>query len=141
MSDSIVQTRLLVIPEGKCIRLEDETTKQRRPNYRMIGNGTMNRHQVQSIDLITEMVTLSRPAISTLACIQQHLTWDNHDGVVRINMSDFNSAGQQSFQKGFKELHSRGLAKRIRRSHYMINPNALIPVDYDSAARIWDIAD
>lgn len=141
MLDNIVQARLLVIPEGKRIRFEDESEKQRRPNYRMIGNGTMNRHQIQSIDLITEMVSLTRPAISTLACIQQHITWDNRDGVVRINMSDFSSASQQSFQKGYKELHSRGLAKRIRRSHYMINPGALIPVDYDSAIHIWSSVD
>lgn len=27
--------------------------------------------------------------------------------------------------------------RRVKRSHYMINPNALIPSEYDEAMDIW----
>ena len=52
-------------------------------------------------------------------------------------MKELNNVQQQQFQKGFKELNEKNLMRRVKRSHYMINPNALIPSEYDEAIDIW----
>ena len=41
--------------------------------------------------------------------------------------------------KAYKELHSLGLIRRIKRQHYLINPNAFLPLfeEYDTVVRVW----
>lgn len=138
ISDRSIHTVTLAIPDGKMLDIIDKRPQVRRPNFYMMGNNTMNRDGIQSVDLIMEAATLSRPAIVTLSWIRQAIVWDNRDGVVKFSMSDLTDAQEQQFKKGFKELNDRNLVRRVKRSHYMINPNALIPIDYEAALQIWN---
>jgi hypothetical protein len=123
---------------------DEELVKRKRkdkriiPNFYMIGNGNMNKHKIQSIDLLDEAMSLSKAGQYVLRMIKDGISFDNTDGEVYISMSDLTATNVTVFKKGYKELMSRNLAKRTKRSHYMINPNALIPLDYDLALELWE---
>lgn len=112
----------------------------KRPNFIMAGNGTTNREGIMAVHVFREFVDMSKPAIRTFNLILDAITWENRTGEVKINMSDLESSQVQMFKKGFKELSEKGLVVRTKRSHYLINPNAIIPLDYEEALRIWNEA-
>ena len=39
----------------------------------------------------------------------------------------------------YKELYSLGLVRRVKQQHYLINPNAFLPLfeEYDTVVRVW----
>lgn len=113
-------------------------SKEVKPNFLMVGNGTMNKNKIKSIDLMKEMSLMSKPALYALLVIRDNLHWDNRTGVVPVNLSDKSLALKQKFKKGFKELKEKNLAINVRRGYYMINPNALIPLDYTKALAVWN---
>ena len=108
-----------------------------KPNYLMIGNGTMNKHKIFGIDLLRELANSSKAAQYLLLAIKDGINFDNnYNPVVRV-------LGKTSTEKqyiiiGYKELLDRNLVVRVKKSHYMVNPNALIPPDYQSAIELWD---
>jgi len=94
--------------------------------FRMVGTGTM-----ESINLIEEMLTLSKPAQQLLNEIIKRMTYNYEEE--RINYDVYykasNNAERQMIVKGFKELRSRNLVRRVKRSHYVVNPYAVITND------------
>lgn len=100
----------------------------------------MNKHSIKSIDLLREVVKLSKPAQNTILWLNDELAWDNQTGEVKIEMKNLTNSQQQQFQKGYKELNSKNLMIRTRRSHYMMNPNALIPLDYEAGLKLWNLS-
>ena len=124
-------------PGEKLVAAPDRPVRKK-PNFVMVGNGTTNKDGLVSIDLVREMSELTKPAMYTLLWIKEAIVWDNPDGEVCVYMSDLTNAQQQQFKRGYKELSTKGLALRTRRSHYMINPNALIPLDYPLAMKLWN---
>jgi hypothetical protein len=41
--------------------------------------------------------------------------------------------------EGYRLLYMANMVKKVRREHYMINPNEIIPVwDYDEVKKMWD---
>jgi len=89
-----------------------------------------------SIDLLREMTYMTKAEQSSFITIRDAIQWDNPDGEVYITFSD--KYLQKKFLEGFKLLEAKSLVKRTKRSHYMINPNALIPLDYDLALELWE---
>lgn len=149
MSDSITSSSL---NEGKIactayldldkerITIERINDKQKRPNFLMAGSGAMNKHRIQSIDLLKELANSSKAGQYLILSIKDGIKFEtNYNPVVKLVSNT--STEKQYLLAGYKELHSRGLVKRIKQSHYMINPNALIPPDYDSAIDIWNSVD
>ena len=109
------------------------------PNFFRVGNGTMNKDKIESIDLLRELANSSKPAQFLLLAIKDGITWDNnYEPVVKVTGKT--STEVQYIKAGYKELLERNLVRRIKRSYYMINPNALIPREYDKAKKIWDEA-
>lgn len=139
MNSDIIQQRSIIVPEGKDIEFVNKK-KPKIPNYQRIGNGTMNKHSIKSIDLLREVVKLSKPAQNTILWLKDELAWDNQTGEVKIEMKNLTNSQQQQFQKGYKELNSKNLMIRTRRSHYMMNPNALIPLDYEAGLKLWNLS-
>lgn len=122
------------------IKVKDKPTKKE-PNYYRIGNGTMNKHKIQSIDLVEEVMNMSKPAQFLLKLIKDKINWENgYNPVVKIVYKSLTKTEQTYMDKGFKELKEKDLVRRIKQGHYMINPNALIPLDYPEALKIWDSA-
>ena len=122
----------------KTVITDLEKKKPRKiPNFYMIGITVTNKHGLKGIDLIDEVINSSKAAQYTIKWIKDAITYGNRNGVVKIEMKELNNVQQQQFQKGFKELNEKNLMRRVKRSHYMINPNALIPSEYDEAMDIW----
>ena len=109
------------------------------PNYNRIGNGTVNKHKITSIDLIDVVIEASGSGKWLIKKIKDGIGWDNsYDPVVKITPA--NNPEKQHLVRGFAELSAKDLVRRIKRSHYMINPNALIPAKYEEALAIWEAA-
>jgi len=118
------------------------TRKRKRvkePNYFRIGNGTVNKHNIRSIDLIVEIVKCSKPAQTVVMWIKDGMTWNPYDERIDfvVKVQPDTSAGKKVLAKGFKELSEKDLVRRVKRSHFMINPNALI-TDYEAQRAQWD---
>ena len=110
-----------------------------KPNYFMIGNGTMNKHKIYGIDLLRELANSTKAEQFLLLAIKDGICYGNdYNPVVKV-------IGETKYQQnmiteGYKSLAARELVIRVKKSHYMINPNALIPIDYEGALRIWEEA-
>ena len=111
---------------------------KREPNYRRVGNGTMNKYGMQSIDLLEEVMNMSKAAQFVIKKIKDGISYEtNYNPVVRLSRKTFTKSEQNYLDKGFKELQEKDLVRRIKQGHYMINPNALIPIKYEEALEIW----
>jgi hypothetical protein len=130
-------TQVTLAP-GKVLVQEDSKPKIPKPNFIMVGNGTTNRYGITSIDLLYEMAMMTKPALFTLLRIREELHWENITGEVKVPMNQLTSAQKQQFKRGYKELLAKDLVRRTKRSHYMINPNALIPKEYTLGLELWD---
>lgn len=111
------------------------------PNYFMVGNGTMNRHKIFGIDLLKELANSSKAGQWLLLKIKDGINYDNdYNPVVNIVSKELTSTEVQYLKRGYAELVAKDLVRRIKQGHYMINPNALIPPNYDEAIKVWDEA-
>ena len=110
-------------------------------DYYRVGNGTMNKHKIQSIDLLEEVMAMSKPAQMVVRLIKDQITYDrDYNPVVKISRKTLTKSEQNYLDKGLKELFAKDLVRRIKQGHYMINPNALIPPNYEEALALWDSA-
>jgi len=107
------------------------------PNYFRVGNGTMNKHKMESINITKEGMASTKPAQWLINRVMDGVGYDNdYSPIVKVVA---NSDTEKKYLKlGYKEMHEKGLVRRVKRGHYMINPNALIPLDYEEAKEIWD---
>ncbi len=65
------------------------------------------------------------------------LEFETNEAVVRN--SDLTNTQLGYKTKAYKSLHKRGLIKRIKREHYMINPDMVIPLEtYPIVKKKWD---
>lgn len=142
LKETEVSTITVSLAHNEYLRIEkDEKKVQRRPNYFMVGNGSTNMSKIFSIDLLKELVESSKAGQFLLIAIKDGICYDNgYSPVVTILKSALTSTQQQYLVKGYKELRSRGLVIRVGNSKYMINPNALIPTNYEEAIAIWNKA-
>ena len=114
---------------------------KKQPNYYRVGNGTMNKHHIQSIDLLEEVMTMSKAAQMVIRLIKDEITYErDYNPVVKISRKELTKSEQNYLDKGFKELQEKDLVRRVKQGHYMINPNARIPPNYDEALVIWNAA-
>lgn len=113
------------------------TKKIKKPNYFMVGNGTMNKDRIYGMDLLRELADSTKPEQFLILAIKDGIGWGNdYDPVVKVIGTT--STEKQYIKKAYPLLNERDLVRRIKRGHYMINPNALIPIDYNSAIQLWD---
>lgn len=131
---------VVYIDADESVNVVKNVEKVKKPNYFMIGNGTMNKHKIYGIDLLRELANSSKAAQFLLLMIKDGINYENgYNPVVKI-------VGETKYQQnqiteGYKELVAKDLVRRIKKSHYMINPFALIPpVDYEEAVKTWEQA-
>jgi hypothetical protein len=112
---------------------------KKQPNFFKIGNGTMNKHSIQSLDFIQEMADMTKSELLVIVTVKDLYTWDNENGEVYIPLSKkFTKVESKTFLKGFKILQEKNLVRRTKQSHYMINPNAIFLLDYQKGLKLWD---
>ena len=119
--------------------VKQKKTRIVQPNYYKIGNGTMNKHSIKSIDLLAIAMELPKPAQYVLKWIKDGMVWNSHDERIEflIKVVPETKAGKRTLVNGFKILKEKDLVRRIKRSHYMINPNAII-TDYEKQLTVWN---
>ena len=108
-----------------------------RPNFLMIGNGTMNKQGIGSIDFLEELVDSTKAEQFLLLAIKNGMNYDNgYKPVVKvIGASKYE---QNMIAEGYKSLYARNLVRRTKKAHYIINPNAFIPLNYEEALDTWN---
>jgi hypothetical protein len=112
---------------------------KKQPNYFMAGNGTMSKYKIKSIDLLEEVMTVSKAAQFVIRLIKSGITHEtDYNPAVKISRKTLTKSEQNYLDKGYKELVGKDLVRRVKQGHYMINPNALIPPEYDKAVIIWE---
>lgn len=115
----------------------DKKVKQIRPNFMMVGNGTMSNKGVGSIDFLEEIVNSTKAEQFLLMGIKNGINYENSYKPV-VKVIGTTKYEQNLITAGYKSLLDRNLVRRVKKSHYIINPNALIPIDYEGALDIWN---
>lgn len=129
--------RVIILEDGE--GLVKVKARKPSPNYFRVGNGTMNKSKIQSIDFIREVAFASKAAQFLLLSIKDGIGYGNdYHHVVKVQGTTKHEKNMIS--AGYKELVARDLVRRVKRGHYMINPNALIPIDYEQALKDWEDA-
>ena len=110
-----------------------------KPNCYMVGNGIMNKYNIQAIDMIRELANSTKAEQFLLLAIKDGICYGNDYSPI-VKVIPETETQRQYIKLGYKSLLARELVIRVKKSHYMINPNALIPIDYEGALRIWEEA-
>ena len=130
---------LMYISPGEQVMVEEKQKRATKPNYFMIGNGTMNKHRIYGIDLLRELANSTKAEQFLLLAIKDGICYGNDYSPI-VKVIPETETQRQYIKLGYKSLLARELVIRIKKSHYMINPNALIPLDYEGSLRIWEEA-
>lgn len=85
------------------------------------------------------MVKCTRPAQLLLDWIISGMVYDPADEAVRfiVKVTGDTSTQKQYIKNGYKELFEKDLVRRVKRGHYMVNPNAII-TDYAKQMAVWE---
>lgn len=146
--ESITETTLRIAKGQKAVVIDDVKTPTQ-PNYYKIGNSTVNKDGIESINLVKEMVRLSMPARQMIEMIMDRMIYDPFyygkdlqgkwiGGVVfDVTIIPNDNTERQILKRGYKELREKNLVRRIKRSHYMINPKAVI-TEYARQMIVWE---
>ena len=130
---------VVYINPGEQVAVQEVQKRATKPNYFMIGNGTMNKHKIFGIDLLRELANSTKAEQFLLLAIKDGINYENdYSPIVRV-VGD-TKYKQNMITEAYKSLLARGLVVRVKKAHYMINPNALIPIDYEGSLRIWEEA-
>ncbi len=136
MEEKVIVTHLVLNADETLKKVKVKKVVE--PNYFRIGNGTMNKNGIQSIDLVRELVNMSKPAQTVLLWIKDGMVWNSYENriefVVRIKPET--DAQKQMLKKGLKELFAKDLVRRVSMGRYMINPNAII-TNYEAQMVEW----
>ena len=125
---------------------DEEVTVSRKgkytyPPFSMVGNGKKNQYGT-SLNLIETLCEFSKAeqfaflkVIETLKCIGDSRKKHN---VCPVFMKDMSSAEQQKFKSGITDLINKGIVKRSKKEHYMVNPNLIISTSYADDMTMWN---
>ena len=115
--------------------------KNTSPPFSMVGNGNKNKNG-ESLPLIETLCEFSKAeqfaflkVIETLKCIGDSRKKHN---VCPVFMKDMRSAEQQKFKSGITDLINKGIVKRSKKEHYMVNPNLIISTSYEDDMTMWN---
>lgn len=125
---------------------DEEVTVSRRgkytsPPFSMVGNGNKNQYGT-SLNLIETLCEFSKAeqfaflkVIETLKCVQDSRIKHN---VCPVLMGGLSSAEQQKFKSGITDLIKKGIVKRSKKEHYMVNPNLILSKEYATDLTMWN---
>ena len=125
------------ITADETIAIENKRKAEVRPNFIMVGSGTVNKHKLYGIDLLREVAEATKAGQFLLLAIKDGVTYENDYSPV-VKVTGDTKYQQNLITAGYKELLEKDIVRRVKKAHYMINPNALIPKDYNAAMKIWN---
>ncbi len=126
---SIVQ---IVLKPGEAIWKQEKRVNNK-PNFRMIGVNKMN-----AIKLLTSLTPQEAYVFQE---IMSHLDYITNLGYV--SQKNKTSTQTQQFTTGYKRLKDKDMVVRLKRgqpSLYMVNPDLILPTNYDEALIRWNEA-
>lgn len=92
-----------------------------------------------AIDLIDVVIASSKAGQFLIQKIKAGMSWDNnYHFVTKIESKYLSSYEQKLIVEGYRELEAIDIVRRVKRGHYMLNPNALISLQYDEAIELWN---
>nr|WP_316721251.1 hypothetical protein [Sulfurospirillum sp. 'SP'] len=116
-------------------------TKYEYPPYFMAGNGNKNKYGT-SLNLIEYLCSFNKTeqfaflkVIEKLDCILDSRKKHN---LCKVAMKELTSSEQQKFKAGISTLIKKGLVKRSKKEHYIINPNLIISKEYSTDLEKWN---
>jgi len=100
---------------------------------------------LDAIEIITDMTIRELYALKLLKSNLILKEERTHDRIklrtscesIIIN-SNLTNPEQQKFKAGFKLLHKKNIVKRIKREHYILNPNFIIPYFYEEELKLFE---
>jgi len=113
------------------------------PNYIRLGKGGMNKHNIESIDMVNEIMLMTKAEHLVIKTIKSAIDkqWDSTTWEMYLPLAKLLSKSKYGvFFKGFKLLKDKNLVVRTKQGHYLINPRAFIPPDYQAAMKLWLLA-
>jgi len=136
MNTQIIHT--LTLELGETLE-KKKSTVEKQPNYIKIGNGTMNKHKIKSINLVKVMNEVSSNGRALITAIVDGMVFNPHTGKVDfiVVVTTGDAITKRQLTQGYKELVELELVKRVSRSKYMLNPNAVV-TDYSEQLAVWE---
>ena len=125
-----------VLNEGTRFDLVRKGTP-RDPPWFKVGSGKTNRVGT-SMDISDTVldVASSMPALRLLMTSIKKIDSEN---IVVMDTANMGSAEHASYKKGIRVLLDKGIFKRVKNRHYMINPSLVLPWENGEALRAkWD---
>lgn len=149
-SEKSIANLKLSMPEGMEASVSLKPMQQR-PRYYMIGNGIRNNFMGKDhspIDFIDVMANMSTQELWVVKLLKDNLILIKQitDNGIKlrtssksiIKQSNLSQAEKQKFKIGYKRLHEKNVLKRIKREHYILNPNFFIPYFYNDELLEWN---
>lgn len=131
--------RIIKSFENVKVSFEEKVKNTNLPNFTKVGNGKMNKHGIQSLDFLQEVMDMTKAEQLVIATIKNLYEWDNVTGEVHIPLSRmFDKQKTKTFLKGFGLLKKKDLVRRTKTGHYMINPNAVFLQSYEEGLKLWN---
>jgi hypothetical protein len=132
--------------EGYHLEETKNVTYTKEPNFFRIGDGTKDKKGLTAMDFISELLKMDASERFVIELIKEQLKFDPFEQrtnlVAKIKVSALGKAKANTFSIGYKKLKAKGLVRRLKMAHYMINPDALVPSkNYAKVkAKLWDPA-
>jgi len=150
MSDKIISNIQLAIPENRI--LEHRLVQiEEKPRYYKIGNGRRNTFMgkghipLDAIKIMSEMTPQELWLINLLKDNIKLKEEKTSSGlkfrtscISVIKSSKLSSSEKQKLKTGYKRLNQKNIVKRIKREHYIINPDFIIPHFYQEEKELFD---
>jgi hypothetical protein len=113
--------------------------EEEKPTFHMIGTGLKRKGaQTESINFINEITNMTKPEQFVIKNIMDAIGYNIEIGEAYIPTSMFNENELQKWKKGIKALKDKKFVDATKVSHFMINPNAFIPKEYNKALKVWN---
>lgn len=129
-----------LMPDEEIVSYKRKKRPMRVPKYRTVAlAGEYLSHDYtkeQGQDFLTLFIGLSSKA---QACfVELHQNYDELTGVSMVSPKGKTATQRNSFSLGFKELHSKGFVKKIKKCHYLINPRLYFhPTSFEQVDKLW----
>ncbi len=111
--------------------------KESKPPFQMVASKLKG----QYMDALEEVANMNSDEKFCFFTIKNEMRYDYIEDMVQYKVKIPKLATQAEknmFSRGFKLLSSKGLVKRVRRGTYMINPDLLIPSNYNYWKVKWE---
>lgn len=131
----------LHIPKGAKVLVElpkQAKPVSNKPPFVMVGNGGKSR-MYEAYPLIDTLLDLSKPEAWFMKMLFK--SHQSKTGISTITYSKLSDSDKRVVNKAYKLLKARNLVKRVKLHDYMINPTALITVNFEEHIKVWNDLD